>query len=909
MIGRNKLSLHIAFWLFILGILVPIHATNAPKLTKNIRQKNLITKDFIKQGLPLPLKKPSPTKLSSLSKKNPLLAQLDIIQKRDEVIPDASVQSNAIESTEKKLTPVEQIPTNGNGNSLVKSNNENTSDEIEPYNKYEDEIEVPLERSQLTTSVAPEQDTIELNFEDASLNQFIKQMEALFDVNFISEETVGKEIIALKNKISYRTTVALSRKEAWNLLLSFLEIAQFTIVPTPNPTIFELKTIPAARKSPIPAYIGVDYKTLPDSDQQIRYVYFIENSTVNALKPIVAALKSPDSTVIELNENKAFLIIDRAYNIKAIMQIVKELDRVSMPQAMSVLKLRHAEAIQVEELYKSLIQGEDQQSPLRPPFNQRKPPAALYFANAPLVIAEPRTNALILLGQRDSIEKIEEFIVKHVDVSLDQPYSPLFVIQLKYAQASVIAPLMNDIVKYGKSSAAGQFGGLRSDDKFLGDMVFTPEEQTNRILIKANYDDFKKAKEIITKLDEPQFQVAIEVLILALTANQAQELGSQIRKKVPGPDGLFGPNITFQTSGLRAGGSPSSIVQNTTGPGVDRLLGNLLNLVTQAGPGNTIVSLGRDAFGVWGILQVLESFSNLTIVSNPFLVATNQTQAGIKVGQNRRLPSGEIVGTGGPNTTTFDGDSAALTVQFIPKINSDGMIVLDLQIEISDFVNPADGTLASATKTVQRVKTQTIMADKEVIALGGLMRNTVNDNLSKVPILGDIPVIGWLFKNRRKSIVKENLIIIVSTRILEPQTETDVNKFTVEHTRDFRDTLQAMNVASDQRDPVYQLYFAPSSQTGENELDNLIFNRSDKTKLSGYTDPIPLAEPRAQLANNSIRETMEQTATSLLTNTEKDKLLKPTTETTTHTSARSRRRLRQKLTVAERKKVEERVAA
>ncbi len=142
---------------------------------------------------------------------------------------------------------------------------------------------------------------------------------------------------------------------------------------------------------------------------------------------------------------------------------------------------------------------------------------------------------------------------------------------------------------------------MRGGDKFLKQMSFVPEESTNRLIIRGDYEDFLQVKEsIIDKLDEQQPQVAIEVLILDMQDIDTKQLGAQIRSKVPGTNSLLGQNAQFQTSGLFAGNTTGAgIVQNiTSNLGATKLLGNLISLVTGAGPGNTVINLGHDAFGV-----------------------------------------------------------------------------------------------------------------------------------------------------------------------------------------------------------------------------------------------------------------------------------------------------------------------
>lgn len=522
---------------------------------------------------------------------------------------------------------------------------------------------------------------------------------------------------------------------------------------------------------------------------------------------------------------KALLITDKAYNIKSLMNIIKELDKTVMPQAMSVIKLKRADAEDIEKLYKSLAGTSEKELAQQRFFPGRKSSPAVYFPDNVGIFAEKRGNSLILLGPADSIKRIEEFI-KQLDTDIELPYSPLQVLPLRYADANTIAKIMNDVTKFGANTEAGKSGGVRGGDKYLKPMAFIPEPETNRLIVKGDYEDFLRAKEIVLKLDAPQPQVAIEVLLLSVALNDKRQLGAQIRSRVPGTEGLLG-TAKFQTSGLFG---TSGIVENPNGPGIDRLLGNLLNLVsTGVAAGNTIISLG-DSLNVWGIIQALQTTSNVQVLANPFLIATNKTSATVSLGEIRRVTTGTIVGTQDVNTV---GDAPAeLRVNIIPQINSDGMIVLDINVSLSQFVGSANPD--AAVRTTREIKTKTIVTNKEVLALGGLIQTDVEDIVTKVPVLGDIPILGWLFKNKTKTATKSNLLILISSRIIEPDSDVASTAFTNDHITDYTDTINEMYIPAERRDPINRWFFA-GKNLNEIATDEFIYRQQkeafDEVKL------------------------------------------------------------------------------
>lgn len=672
-----------------------------------------------------------------------------------------------------------------------------------------------------------EEDSIELNFENAGLENFAKQIEDIFEITLITDDAInplpqGKKAIK-NNKISFKTNQPLSKKETWNLFVTFLDLAGFAVIPQADPKIFRITTVESARKAALPTFIGVDPAILPDTDELIRYVYFLENASIDTIMGIVNPLRSSSSQgLIELKEHKGFILTDKSYNIKMLMSIIKELDKVSTPESMSVLKLRNADAKQVQELYKELLPKEEPQSR----FFTKKQPTSLFFPENTRMIADPRTNTLILLGPSNSIKKIEQFIMKYIDVELDQAYSPLYTYQLKYADANTIADIMTKVTTFGQETEAGKFGGVvRGGDQYMGPMAFIAEPETNKLIIKGHYEDYIKAEKVIAQLDARQPQAAIEVLIATIDLTDTKSLGAQIRSKQPGPNGLLGNNIKFQTSGLYG---TSGIVANpdpTTG--TNRLLGNLVNLVTGAVPGTSLLTLGQDAFGVWGIFQALQTIVDAEVVSNPFILATNNAKSTVAIGEERRIVTAQVV-AGGTNQDALDADDAKLEVTITPQINSDGMIGLTIKITDNEFTDLTNQN--SATQNTREIYTNAIVANKEVLALGGLIRNNTQNIESKVPILGDIPILGWFFKNKKKTVIKNSLLVLISARIIDSLQGEEMTAYNRDYIGDYQSTIDAMDYVTCQQDPIDRLFFRDKTLRAQGQVEGLIFERHQKTQ-------------------------------------------------------------------------------
>lgn len=727
-------------------------------------------------------------------------------------------------------------------------------------------------------------ETIQMNFKDVALSELNEFIARSYNVTFIPDDAVTSEApqqtaafgtaaqrpLALNTvKLSFHTNKPMTKKQAWDLYTTFLDLAGLTLAPGPEPRIYRITNSATARGA-LPTYLGVDPNTLPDNDMKIRYLYFVENGNVETIALIVNTIKSSAAAPAQsFPELGAILITEKASNIKAIMRIVREIDRVTMPEAMSVIKLRQADATTVANQYAQLIGDANQPAALYQP-RPRKPPTKTYFPQNMRIIAEPRTNTLILLGTHEAIKKVEDFIRTEIDKQVDLPYSPLHIYKLKYAYAPTVAQILQQVTAFNPQSIAAQYGGVRDGDKYFKPMNFVAEPQGNRIIINADYEDYLKVYELLKQIDVEQRQVAINMLILSVDNSYIQELGAQIRNRADGAfRSLFGKNVNFQTSGLNGNGiitnpvaptaspeppfgSPTNPVTPTTQQnGAVRLLGNLINLAVGNRPGTTLVTLGRDIFGIIGVIRTLETQGKIQVVNNPFFIATHKTPAVVTAGQTRRVLASITKGVSGDTPSNQD-LPANLTVQVTPLISEEGLITLSINVTITDFTS-SDNT--SGDRTIKNLSTQAVVVNKEVLGLGGLVETNTTINYTKVPILGDIPVLGWLFKNEQRVETQSHLIILMSAEIIEPHDKARADEFTDYKVKEAKDLLCQIEVPANKRDPIHRWIFREDHINNNfNMIDSFMtasYNSQDVTQQAPETPDI---KPVKRRSRRSIRD-------------------------------------------------------
>ncbi|HLB40805.1 MAG TPA: secretin N-terminal domain-containing protein, partial [Candidatus Babeliales bacterium] len=359
---------------------------------------------------------------------------------------------------------------------------------------------------------------ISLNFENASLLNFLKKIETLFNVSFMFDEDLkasskeskaGKDVTTgtgpydqpkephelasksgLENsRISFATNQPLTKNELWHLTDQFLQVAGYARVRIPGvkQAIYRITNLNTALQEVLPVLINVAPSAITETGV-IRYVYFLHNSTPQQMLEVLDKLKSKTARIIPFTNLKALIFTDTADNIKALMQIVQELDQANTPEMLSVIKLQKADANEIADLIKRLAGTKegDRYGYQSPFLRTNKLSTTLKEAR---VIVESRANTLLVLGTRAAIATIEE-IVREFDTDLQKPKNQIWVVPLNFMSAKQMAQILNDITQFGSQlpPPAGNIPGqarLQGTERLFGQMQFEPEAQGNNLIVRG----------------------------------------------------------------------------------------------------------------------------------------------------------------------------------------------------------------------------------------------------------------------------------------------------------------------------------------------------------------------------------------------------------------------------------------
>jgi general secretion pathway protein D len=446
----------------------------------------------------------------------------------------------------------------------------------------------------------------------------------------------------------------------------------------------------------------------------------------------------------------ASIISDVSANIDRIRDIIVRMDDSAVQQT-DIVKLRYAVSEDVVRMLDQLNKSEAKQSGGAEP--------------EVLLVADNRTNSVLVSGDELERARIGK-LIKYLDTPLEQSGN-VKVIYLEYAQAPDIADVLTRVMQNisrldtGDGKPQPRTGGNTS--------TIEADEGTNSLIITADADEMAALEAVIHRLDIRRAQVLVEAIIVEMELIDGQDLGLQWL--FANEDGAFGSNINANDARARRIAEAVIPPSNDDGSDNDFELGDLTSALAQT-PG---FSLGwgtlDDDFNMAIILNALKSQTNANILSTPSLLTLDNQEAYITVGQNVPFVTGSYTNTGAGGDgaqnpfQTIERENVGITLTVTPHINEGDSVVLDIEQEVSSLTGLS--LIASDLITNERkIQTKVLAQDGRVIVLGGLIKDDVQDGSQKIPILGDIPFLGRLFRTDAVQVTKSNLMIFIRTTIL-----------------------------------------------------------------------------------------------------------------------------------------------
>jgi general secretion pathway protein D len=587
-----------------------------------------------------------------------------------------------------------------------------------------------------------QEQTWTVNYRDTELEEIVR---------FVAQVT-GKTIIVdskAKGRVQVISSQPLNKEQLYDLFLSILDVNGFAAVDTGD----MVRIIPSrdARSSAAPVVAGNKQR---ENSEIVTEVIQLKNIAAPTLIPVLRPLAPQQAHMAAYGPSNAIVISDTAANIARIRSVIERIDRSAVGDTV-VMRLEHASAEEVVRMLEQLEKGD--------------PGKAQTEGNKPMVlVADKRTNSVLVSGD-DMQRQRARTLIAHLDGPMAQSGN-VKVYYLQYANAKDLATTLNKVMQNVAQMAPGAAGGTAAPAASGGKATIEADEGTNALIVTANAEVMSALQAVIERLDIRRAQVLVEAIIVEMSANKNRDLGIQWMFAASG--GGYGSSSRGGTNGggLLGATTKAALGDTSTTTGSTSSTDPRIGLGTAlAATNGQVFGIGRlsDNFSFNAVLNALQENIDANILSTPSLLTLDNEEASIIVGQNVPFKTGSYTSTGNATSVsspfqTIQRNNVGLTLKVTPHINEGDSLVLEISQEVSSLSGAASLVDASDVITNERKIESKVMADNgQIIVLGGLIKDDVQETTQKVPLLGDIPVVGRLFRSNSSQKTKTNLMVFL----------------------------------------------------------------------------------------------------------------------------------------------------
>lgn len=588
---------------------------------------------------------------------------------------------------------------------------------------------------------------VTLNFKDADLESVIGWVAEQTGKNFIIDPRV-------KSKVTIVSGKPLNKDEIYQVFLSVLEVHGFAAVPAGK----VIKIIPDvnAKQSGVPV-AGPDNDAR--GDQVITEVIPLENVPAAQLVPILRPLIPQQGHMVAYPPSNALIVSDRAVNIQRLVEIIRRVDVPSAENEVEIIPLQHASAAEVVRILTTLEQQGQQQAQQQ----------GTSMGGRTTFIADERTNSVLLGGGKSDRLRLRA-LISHLDIPLEREGN-IHVVYLRYANAKELMPVLTGIGQNVAQQEQAKKGATTGTTAQTQNFTIEADESTNSLVITASIEVYRSLLAVIHQLDVRRAQVLVEGIIAEVSMNRAAQLGIQW-----GLDGSPGGRGPIGVSNFNNGGGSS----------LSDIAGDALSIASATSSGTLPTSLslpegltlgiGRfnsDTLNFAVLLHALQSDGSTNVLSTPTLLTLDNQEAEIVVGQNVPFITGSFTSVSGSATptnpfTTIQRQDIGIDLKVKPQINEGNTVKLDVEQKVASLAPPVQGAADLVTNT-RSIKTTVLVDDGEVVVLGGLIDDNLTESVQKIPGLGDLPLLGSLFRYKSTTKLKTNLMVFLQPIIMRDE--------------------------------------------------------------------------------------------------------------------------------------------
>lgn len=654
--------------------------------------------------------------------------------------------------------------------------------------------------------VAPKKDArFHLDIVDEELEAVVKLIACIKMRNIIlSKPLKGK-------KITIYSPVKVSADEAYRAFLTALEANGLTI--SRQGKFWRIIEIKDFARSSDP--FEDSESTPPREDRMVTQIVQLKHVDAQEINEIISKLATNNSQIIVYQPNNSMIITELASNLRKLLALIKDLDVPGGEEQLWTYQVLHAEAADIAQKIQEVFEVSEDK-PTRPNLNnnnRRKPPNPKRAktntppgkaesssvgdsdldARVSKVIADERTNRLLIKANARSYARVKSLIAK-LDIPVEGD-GQVHIHQLNHAKAADLSNVLSSLSQEQRSRGgnagntrrpaakapankpAAASTGANSAALFEGEVSVTADEDTNALVITASFKDYLALKKVIDILDKPRRQVFIEAVVMEVSIRNQRD---------------FGISLHGASEGTVAGETVPLVFSNQPGSTKSFDLSSAATLtglaVATQGPASGVEVAGLDLPSFGAIMQALSKSDDVNIMSTPHILTTDNEEAEIVVGSNVPFIAGIAGGLGGMGglgglgglagrsgglgglggffpTVNVQRQDVALTLKITPRINASNFVTLEIDqvIEEIESIDPQVGP----TTSKRSIKSTVVVQDQNTVVVGGLQKTRQINNVSAVPWLGEIPVIGYFFRTTKRDRERRNLLLLLTPHVIE----------------------------------------------------------------------------------------------------------------------------------------------
>jgi general secretion pathway protein D len=601
--------------------------------------------------------------------------------------------------------------------------------------------------------------TWKINLKDADIAALISEVAEITGKSFIVDSRV-------KGTVTIITSKPLAADAVYELFLSVLNVNGFAAVPSGS----AIKLVPDVNAKQ--SGVKVDLTGMGRGEEYVTRVISLDNASAIELVPVLRPMLPQFAHLAAVNSSNALVISDHANNIDAVQQIIKGLDT-GDSDGLEVMELKQ---MRVDDML-AMLDGLASSSAVGAPGAGAGGAAGKVYSRV-RVVGDPRNNRLILRGDARSRKRLHDMIV-NLDNTTDQHFSGVRVFRLRHGSAKEMADVVKGIILGDKGTSSAGSGGGSAPPGATGSATggtgtttvsgngvsMVADESINALVVKADAQMMEQIASLINQVDQRRSQVLIQAAILEISGGDVKQLGVQWAFGNPSQGvGL----VNFSDTGSSIAGLAQSALAASAGTSTGAIN---INDGATIGIGRATRNADGKLTGFYGaLLEALKSVTTANLLSTPSILTLDNQEAKIVVGQNVPFITGSSTSTssGASNPfQTIERQDVGITLKVVPHIGDGGAVRLEVEQEVSSVV-PASSSIKSADIITNKrsIKTVILADDGQTIVLGGLMQDDKTSATSKVPLLGDIPLLGWLFRSSSDSKTKDNLLVFLRPTIL-----------------------------------------------------------------------------------------------------------------------------------------------